>query len=54
VANGVNPAMKEVETAGAEAALDRVFAHAERHELPAGNDAVLPSGESRDSPVRVT
>jgi hypothetical protein len=45
--------MKEVETTGAETALDRVFTQAERHELWSGDDAVLPPREHRDLAVRV-
>jgi hypothetical protein len=45
VTDGVHPAVKEVETPDLEAILDRVPPEAERLELAAGHDTVLPSGQ---------
>jgi hypothetical protein len=41
--DGVNPAVKEVETPDLEAIFDRLPIKAERHELGACHHAVLPS-----------
>ena len=54
MAHGVNPAMKAMEPAGAKPAIDRVFAQAERHELPARDDAVLPFRDRGDLFCHVT
>ena len=51
MAHGVHPAMKAMEPSGGEAALDRVLAKPQDHELPAGDDAVLTTRDRRDLPV---
>jgi hypothetical protein len=45
VTDGVNPAVKEVETPDLEAILDSVPLEAERSELAPGHHTVLPSGQ---------